>query len=58
MNENKALNKNNFSSIMKVIQNEIKDIIIDKYISTIMRLNLEIIILKDKYSIIEKLANK
>jgi len=32
MNENKALNKNNFSSIMKVIQNEIKDIIIDKYI--------------------------
>ena len=49
MNENKALNKNNFSSIMKAIQNEIKDIIIDKYISTIMRLNLEIIILKDKY---------
>ena len=58
MNENKALNKNNFSSIMKAIQNEIKDIIIDKYISTIMTLNLEIIILKDKYSIIEKLANK
>ena len=50
--------KSNYSSIMKAIQNEIKDIIIDKFISIIMKQNLEILILKSKYDSIEKLTNK
>ena len=51
-------NKSNYSSIMKAIQNQIKDIIIDKFISIIMKQNLEILILKSKYDSIEKLTNK
>ncbi len=50
--------KSNYSSIMKAIQNEIKDIIIDKFISIIMKQNLEMLILKSKYDSIEKLTNK
>lgn len=51
-------NKSNYSSIMKAIQNQIKDIIIDKFISIIMKQNLEILILKSKYDSIEKLTNE
>ncbi len=51
-------NKSNYSSIMKAIQNQIKDIIIDKFISIIMKQNLEMLILKSKYDSIEKLTNK
>ena len=43
---------------MKAIQNQIKDIIIDKFISIIMKQNLEILILKSKYDSIEKLTNE
>ena len=50
--------KSNYSSIMKAIQNQIKDIIIDKFISIIMKQNLEILILKSKYDSIEKLTNE
>ena len=58
MNEKKDLNSKDFSLIKKTIQNEIRDIIIDKLLSTIMKQNLEIIILKEKYESIEKIANK
>jgi hypothetical protein len=44
--------------IMKNIQNELRNVIIDKYISMIMKLNKEKEILKEKYEKIEKLTNK
>jgi Asp-tRNA(Asn)/Glu-tRNA(Gln) amidotransferase B subunit len=50
--------KNYYSIIMKSIQNEIKDFIIDKYLSIIMNQNIKIKELKIKSKNLEKLANK
>ena len=58
MNEKNDIYLKDFSLIKKTIQNEIKDIIIDKLLSKIMKQNLEINILKEKYESIEKIANK
>ena len=58
MTENTINRKNYISFIMKNIQNQIKDIVIDNYISQITKLSKEITILNDKYEKIEKLVNK
>ena len=58
MNEKKDLNSKDFSLIKKTIHNEIRDIIIDKLLSKIMKQNLELIALKEKYESVEKIANK
>jgi hypothetical protein len=50
--------KNYYSIIMKSIQNEIKDFIIDKYLSIIMNQNIKLKELKIKSENFEKLANK
>ena len=58
MNEKNDFNSKDFSLIKKTIHNEIRDIIIDKLLSKIMKQNLELIALKEKYESVEKIANK
>ena len=58
MSEINSLNKKYFTLIMKSIQNEIKDTIIDKFILKIINQNIIINKLKNKCEKLEKISSK